>query len=192
MWKEKEKRKYTYLNAEFQRIARRDKRAFLSDQCKEIEENNGMGKTRDLFEKIRDTKGWLFTFSLNSRWKNTCYHFAILHFFFLGMVLITASCTMSPTSIHSSSGTLSYFSLAGLVGVGRMRCCLLVNQVDPPSRRRKAGSLGIKPQRGWAQRWWGSREWHWPHRATPALCVPREGLPESVSHFCKWLWTWCG
>ena len=45
------------MNAEFQRIARRDKRAFLSDQCKEIEENNGMGKTRDLFEKIRDTKG---------------------------------------------------------------------------------------------------------------------------------------
>ena len=45
------------MNAEFQRIARRDKRAFLSDQCKEIEENNGMGKTRDLFKKIRDTKG---------------------------------------------------------------------------------------------------------------------------------------
>jgi len=51
-----EKEKYTYLNAEFQRIARRDK-AFLSDQCKEIEENNRMGKTRDLFNKIRDTKG---------------------------------------------------------------------------------------------------------------------------------------
>ena len=46
-----------YLNAEFQRIARRDKKAFLSDQCKEIEENNRMGKTRDLFKKIRDTKG---------------------------------------------------------------------------------------------------------------------------------------
>ena len=46
-----------YLNAEFQRIARRDKKAFLSDQCKEIEENNGRGKTRDLFKKIRDTKG---------------------------------------------------------------------------------------------------------------------------------------
>ena len=45
------------MNAEFQRIARRDKKAFLSDQCKEIEENNGMGKTRDLFKKIRDTKG---------------------------------------------------------------------------------------------------------------------------------------
>ena len=45
----------THLNAEFQRIARRDKKAFLSDQCKEIEENNGMGKTRDLFKKIRDT-----------------------------------------------------------------------------------------------------------------------------------------
>ena len=48
---------YTHLYAEFQRIASRDKKAFLSDQCKEIEENNGMGKTRDLFKKIRDTKG---------------------------------------------------------------------------------------------------------------------------------------
>ena len=52
-----EKEKYTHLNAEFQRTARRDKQAFLSDQCKEIEENNIMGKTRDLFKKIRDTKG---------------------------------------------------------------------------------------------------------------------------------------
>ena len=52
-----EKERYTYLNAEFQRIARREKKAFLSDQCKEIEENNKMGKTRDLFKKIRDTKG---------------------------------------------------------------------------------------------------------------------------------------
>ena len=52
-----EKERYTHLNAEFQRIARRDKKAFFSDQCKEIEENNGMGKTRDLFKKIRDTKG---------------------------------------------------------------------------------------------------------------------------------------
>ena len=51
-----EKEIYSRLNAEFQRIARRDKKAFLSDQCKEIEENNGMGKTRDLFKKIRDTK----------------------------------------------------------------------------------------------------------------------------------------
>ena len=51
-----EKKRYTHLNAEFQRIARRDKKAFLSDQCKEIEENNRMGKTRDLFKKIRDTK----------------------------------------------------------------------------------------------------------------------------------------
>ena len=51
------KEKYTHLNAEFQRIARRDKKAFLSDQCKEIKENNRMGKTRDLFKKIRDTKG---------------------------------------------------------------------------------------------------------------------------------------
>ena len=52
-----EKERYTHLNAEFQRIARRDKKAFLSDQCKEIEENNRMGKTRDLFKKIRDMKG---------------------------------------------------------------------------------------------------------------------------------------
>ena len=52
-----EKERYTHLNAEFRRIARRDKKAFLSDQCKEIEENNRMGKTRDLFRKIRDNKG---------------------------------------------------------------------------------------------------------------------------------------
>ena len=52
-----EKERYKYLNAEFQRIARGEKKAFLSDQCKEIEENNRMGKTRDLFKKIRDTKG---------------------------------------------------------------------------------------------------------------------------------------
>ena len=52
-----EKQRYVHLNAEFQRIARRDKKAFFSDQCKEIEENNRMGKTRDLFKKIRDTKG---------------------------------------------------------------------------------------------------------------------------------------
>ena len=54
-----EKERYAHLNAEFQRIARRDKKAFLSDQCKEIEENNRMGKIRDLFKKIRDTKGTL-------------------------------------------------------------------------------------------------------------------------------------
>ena len=52
-----EKERYTHLNAEFRRIARRDKKSFFSDQCKEIEENNRMGKTRDLFKKIRDTKG---------------------------------------------------------------------------------------------------------------------------------------
>ena len=52
-----EKERYTHLNAEFQKIVRRDKKAFLSEQCKEIEENNTMGKTRDLFKKIRDTKG---------------------------------------------------------------------------------------------------------------------------------------
>ena len=58
-----EKERYTHLNAEFQRIARRDKKAFLGDQCKEIEKNNRMGKTRDLFKKIRDTKG-----TFHARW----------------------------------------------------------------------------------------------------------------------------
>ena len=52
-----ERERYSYLNAEFQRISRRDKKAFLSDQCKEIDEKNRMGKTTDLFKKIRDTKG---------------------------------------------------------------------------------------------------------------------------------------
>ena len=59
MKRKRENEGYTYLNAEFQRIARRYKKAFLRDQCKEIEENNRMGKTRDLFKKIRDTKGTL-------------------------------------------------------------------------------------------------------------------------------------
>ena len=65
-----EKERYSHLNVEFQKIARRDKKDFLSDQCKEIEENNRMGKTRDLFKKIRDTKGryhsvvFLYLFSL--------------------------------------------------------------------------------------------------------------------------------
>ena len=53
----REKERYTHLNAEFHRIAKRNKKAFLSDQCKEIKENNRMGKTRDIFKKIRDTKG---------------------------------------------------------------------------------------------------------------------------------------
>ena len=57
-----EKERYTHLNVEFQRIARRDKKAFLSDQCKELEENNRMEKTGDLFQKIRDTKG-IFLYS---------------------------------------------------------------------------------------------------------------------------------
>ena len=55
-----ERQRYTQLNAEFQRIASRDKKAFLSDRCKELEENNRMGKTRDFFKKIRDTKGTLY------------------------------------------------------------------------------------------------------------------------------------
>ena len=56
-----EKERYKHLNAEFQRIARRDKKAFFSDQCEEIDENNRMGKTRDLFQKIKDTKGTFHT-----------------------------------------------------------------------------------------------------------------------------------
>ena len=63
--KKREKERYTHLNAEFQRIARRDKKAFLSDQGKEIEENNRMGNTRELFKKIRDTKG---TFHAKMGW----------------------------------------------------------------------------------------------------------------------------
>ena len=82
-----EKERYKHLNAEFQRIARRDQKAFLRDQCKEIEENNRMGKTRDLFKKIRDTKGTLHAKmgsikdrngmdlteaeDIKKRWKNT-------------------------------------------------------------------------------------------------------------------------
>ena len=58
--RKREKERYSHLNAEFQRTAMRDKKAFLSGQCKEIEENNRMGKTRDLFKKIRDTKGTFF------------------------------------------------------------------------------------------------------------------------------------
>ena len=58
-----EKERYIHLNAEFQRIARRDKKAFLSDECKEIEESNSIGKTRDLFKRIRDTKG-----TFHARW----------------------------------------------------------------------------------------------------------------------------
>ena len=58
-----ERKRYTQLNAEFQRTARREKKAFLNEQCKEIEENDRMGKTRDLFKKIRDTKGTFYLFA---------------------------------------------------------------------------------------------------------------------------------
>ena len=162
-----QKERYTHLNAEFQRIAKRDKKAFLRDQCKEIEENNRMGKTRDLFKKTRDTKGtfhakmgsikdrnvplvsliflkWSLFFPILlfssilciDHWGRLSYlsllyfgtlhsdgitflfffvfHFssfsaickassdklfAFLHFFFLGMVLITASST-NVTNLH--------------------------------------------------------------------------------------------
>ena len=66
-----EKERYTHLNAEFQRIARRDRKAFLSEQCKEIEENNRMGKARDLFKKIRDTKG-TFHAKMGSKMDRNC------------------------------------------------------------------------------------------------------------------------
>ena len=65
-----EKENYKHLNAEFQRIARRDKKAFLSDQCKEIEENSRMGKTRDLFKKIRDTKGTFYAKMGSIKYRN--------------------------------------------------------------------------------------------------------------------------
>ena len=98
---------YIHLNAELQRIARRDKKAILSEQCKEREEDNRMGKTRDLFKKIRDTKGTFHVssvqFSCSAIYKaSSDNHFAFLHFFFLGMVLITASCRLLKTSVHSS------------------------------------------------------------------------------------------
>ena len=67
---EGEKERYTHLNAEFQRIARRDKKGFLSVQCKEIEENNKMGKTRDLFKKIRDTKGTFHAKMDSTKYRN--------------------------------------------------------------------------------------------------------------------------
>ena len=65
-----EKERYTHLNAESQRITRRDKKAFLSDQCKEIEENNRMGKTTDLLKKIRDTKGTFHTYMSTIKERN--------------------------------------------------------------------------------------------------------------------------
>ena len=65
-----EKERYTHLNAEFQRRARRDKKAFLSDECKEIEENNRMGKTRNLFKKIRNTKGTFYAKMGSIKYRN--------------------------------------------------------------------------------------------------------------------------
>ena len=68
-----EKERYTHLNAEFQRIASRDKKAFLSNHCKEIEENNRMGKTRDLIKKIRDTKGTFHAIMGSIKNRNKCF-----------------------------------------------------------------------------------------------------------------------
>ena len=67
-----EKERYIHVNAEFQRTARRDKKAFLSDQCKEIEENNRLGKTRDLFKKIRDTEGTFHASSVTQLCPTLC------------------------------------------------------------------------------------------------------------------------
>ena len=133
--KKQRKGKIKHLTAQFQRIARRDKKAFFSDQCKEIEEKNRMGKARDVFKKIRDTKGTFHAKmdtiknrnimdlteaeDINKRWheytgelykrdlNDPDNHFAFSHFFFMGMVLTPVSCTMSRTSVHSSSGILS-------------------------------------------------------------------------------------
>ena len=71
--KQGEKERYKHLHAEFQRIARRDKKAFFSDQCKEIEETNRMGKTRDLFKKIRDTQGIFHTKMITMKDRNGMY-----------------------------------------------------------------------------------------------------------------------
>ena len=74
-----EKERYKHLNADFQRIARRDKKAFFSDQCKEIEENHRMGKTRDLFKKIRDTKGTFHAKMLISFLFSFAFRFSSFH-----------------------------------------------------------------------------------------------------------------
>ena len=102
-----EKERYKHLNAEFQRIARRDKKAFFSDQCKETEENNRMGKTRDLFKKIRDTSVSL----LLSRTQGYCYHLSKFHIYALvyciGVFLywcfsfwLTSLCIIGSNFIH--------------------------------------------------------------------------------------------
>ena len=107
--RQRRKERYTHLNAEYQSIARRDKKVFLSDQCKEIQENR-MGKTRDLFKKIRDTKGTFHGKMGSIKDRNGMdFQLSVTNFcfFFLGMVLIPVSCTMWQTSIHSSSATLS-------------------------------------------------------------------------------------
>ena len=84
----REKERYTHLNAAFQRIARRDKKAFLSDQCKEIEENNRVGKTRDLFKKSRDTKG-IFHAKMGTK-INCSKHFKGSHTFITDSLCCTA------------------------------------------------------------------------------------------------------
>ena len=92
-----EKERYTHLNAEFQRIARRDKTAFLSDQCKEVEENNRMGKTRDLFKKIRDTKGTFHAKMVSIKDRNsmdTCFSMPLITHSFATLLHQMDSCNL--------------------------------------------------------------------------------------------------
>ena len=122
-----EKERNTHLNAEFQRIARRDKKAFLSNQCKEIEENNRMGKTRDLFKKIRDTKG---TFDANmstkkdrnsmdlteaedikKRWQEYTGLYKKKKIFMTQITMMVRSLTQSQTSWNAKSSGPSEASL---------------------------------------------------------------------------------
>ena len=94
-----EKKRYKHLNAEFQRIARRDKKAFLSDQCKEIEENNRMGKTRGLFKKIRDTKGIFHAISVLYR-AHLCMKCSLVSPLFLKRSLVFHILLFSSIALH--------------------------------------------------------------------------------------------
>ena len=121
-----EKERYKHLNAEFQRIARRDKKAFFSDQCKEIEETNRMGKTRDLFKKIRDTKGTFHAKMGLMKDRNGMY---LREFSSVQFISVTQSCL---TLSYHTDCSLPGFSIHGILhgnstGVGchcLLRCIL--------------------------------------------------------------------